>query len=70
MGLSALPGKLDQDEGQNYQVRISAFLLEEIEKFNRQIGEAVIAICKKPKRLTEGQARELVQKHLEVLSRA
>jgi pyruvate dehydrogenase phosphatase len=68
--LSALLDRLDPDKNQNYQTLISALLLEEIEKFDRQIGEAVITLCKKPKKLTEGQAQELVQKHSEVLSRA
>lgn len=68
--LSTLPDRLDPDKDQNYQTLIPALLLEEIEKFDRQIGEAVIALCKKPKKITEGQARELVQKHSEVLSRA
>ena len=68
--LSALPDRLDRDKDPNYRTLISTLLLEEIEKFDRQIGEAVIKLCKKPKKLTEGQARELVQKHSEVLSRA
>jgi pyruvate dehydrogenase phosphatase len=45
-------------------------LVEEIEKFDREIGEAVLALCKKPTKLTERQAQDLVQKHSEVLSRA
>ena len=53
-----------------YHERISALLLEEIETFDREIGEAVIALCKKPKKLTEGQARDIVEKHSEVLGRA
>jgi len=53
-----------------YHERISAVLLEEIETFDREIGGAVIALCKKPKKLNETQARDIVEKHSEVLGRA
>jgi pyruvate dehydrogenase phosphatase len=65
-----LPDRLDPNGDQGYQSRISALLLEEIEKFDREIGEAVLALCKKPMKLTERQAQNLVQKHSEVLGRA
>jgi pyruvate dehydrogenase phosphatase len=62
-----LPDSLND---QSYQARISTLLVEEIEKFDREIGEAVLALCEKPTKLTERQARDLVQNHSEVLSRA
>jgi pyruvate dehydrogenase phosphatase len=70
--LNPLPNRPDLNNDQDYQGRISTLLSEEIEKFDREIGEAVIALCnfKKPMKLTEAQARDLVQKHSEVLSRA
>jgi len=49
---------------------ISALLSEEIEKFDREIGKAVTALCKDPRKLTEAQARLLIEKHAETLSRA
>ena len=64
------PNRLDLNNDQDYRGRISTLLSEEIEKFDREIGEAVIALCKKPTKLTEAQARDLVRKHSEVLSRA
>ena len=57
-------------KNEGYQARISALLLEEIENFDKEIGEAVLALCKKPEKLTESQALDLVQKNSEVLSRA
>jgi pyruvate dehydrogenase phosphatase len=68
--LNPLPNRLDLKNDQDYRGRISTLLSEQIEKFDREIGEAVIALCKKPTKLTEAQARDLVQKHSEVLSRA
>ena len=61
---------LDPQNDQSYQESISALLRDEIEKFDKEIGEAVIALCKKPKKLSEAEARDLVEKHSEVLSRA
>ena len=45
-------------------------LLEEIETFYREISKAVIALCKKPNKLTKVQARDIVENHSEVLGRA
>ena len=45
-------------------------LREEIEKYDRSIGEAVKSICRKPHRLTEEAARTLIDEHLEIFQRA
>ena len=68
--LTSLQDGLDPNNNGGYQDRISRLLHDEIEKFDRGIGEAVLALCKKPKKLTEAQARDLIQAHSEVLSRA
>jgi pyruvate dehydrogenase phosphatase len=61
---------LDPNVKEQFQESISALLSDEIERFDREIGEAVTALCKDPRMLTEAQARLLVEKHAETLSRA
>ena len=46
----------------------SALLSEEIEKFDWEIGEAVTTLCKDPRKLSEANARLLIETHSEVLS--
>src|SRR5258708_38711626 len=55
---------------EQFQECILALLGEEIERFDREIGEAVTAICKDPRKLTEAKARLLIEKNVEILSRA
>ncbi|ETW76513.1 hypothetical protein HETIRDRAFT_389539 [Heterobasidion irregulare TC 32-1] len=64
-----LRGRLDRNNSGNGTL-VSMMLREEIEKFDRSIGEAVKSICPKPYRLTEDAARALIQEHMEVLQRA
>jgi hypothetical protein len=52
------------DKDQNYQARISALLLERTEKFDRQIGEAVIAICTKTREAHGGPGSRIGPKGL------
>ncbi|KIM75627.1 hypothetical protein PILCRDRAFT_13408 [Piloderma croceum F 1598] len=61
---------LDPNVKEQFQESISALLSEEIERFDREIGEAVTTLCKDPRKLMEAQARLLVEKHAETLSRA
>jgi hypothetical protein len=44
--------------------------LEEIEKFGKEIGEAVIALCKDPRKLIEARGRDLIRQHSEVFCNA
>jgi serine/threonine protein phosphatase PrpC len=67
--LNLLPDGFDPKGNHEYHARISA-LLNEIEKFDREIGEAVTALCKDPRKVTEANARLLIETHSEVLSRA
>ena len=64
-----LRGRLDRSNSGNGAL-VSMMLQEEIEKFDRSIGEALKSICRKPHRLTEDSARALIQEHMEVLQRA
>ena len=61
---------LDPNVKEQFQESISALLSEEIERFDREIGEAVTILCKDPRKLTGAQARLLIEKHAETLSRA
>jgi pyruvate dehydrogenase phosphatase len=61
---------LDTNFKEQFQESISALISEEIERFDREIGEAVTILCKDPRKLTEAQARLLIEKHAETLSRA
>jgi hypothetical protein len=65
-----LPDRLNLNNDQGYQMMISMLLVEEIKEFDREIVEAVLALCKKPMKLTETQAQDLVQNHSKVLSQA
>ena len=62
--------ELDPNVNEQYQANISALLGEEIERLDKEIGEAVTALCKDPRKLTEAQARLMIEKHREALSRA
>ena len=68
--LNLLPDGFDPKGNHEYHDRISALLSEEIEKFDRDIGEVVTALCKDPRKLTEANAQLLIETHSEVLGRA
>jgi pyruvate dehydrogenase phosphatase len=63
--LSLLSDRSDPKGNQEYHDRISALLSKEIEKFDREIGRAVTALCKDPRKpFTENctQIRKLTTK--------
>ncbi|KAI0671494.1 protein serine/threonine phosphatase 2C [Trametes maxima] len=65
-----LQGKLDRTNVHECKSMISELLRREIEDFDKALGDAVRQICPKPEELNEGQARELIQQHTDVLKRA
>jgi hypothetical protein len=69
-----LLGKFHPRNDQGFQGRISALLLEGIERFDGELGEGVKELCKKLHELTETKAGDLVEstqrfsvKHIMVL---
>jgi pyruvate dehydrogenase phosphatase len=68
--LNRLPDGLNPKGNHEYHDRVSALLSEEIEKFDREIGEAVTTLCKDLRKLSEANAQLLIKTHSEVLSRA
>lgn len=59
--------KLDRTNVHAVQAKFTAILKEQIELFDREIGETLQQICPAPENLTEEQARHLVEHHKEAI---
>lgn len=59
--------KLDRTNVHAVQAKFTAILKEQIELFDREIGETMQQICPKPENLTEEQARHLLEHHKEAI---
>ncbi len=62
--------KLDRTNIHEFGARFTTALKEHIERFDRDIGEALKDICPNPEDLTEADARELIARHMDVVVRA
>ncbi|KAI0635785.1 protein serine/threonine phosphatase 2C [Trametes polyzona] len=67
--IDSIGGRLNCDNVAGEQSRITGMLHHEILQFDKQLWEALYAICPSPWDLTEDQARALAQKHCDVLER-
>lgn len=62
--------KLDRTNIHEFGARFTAALKEHIENVDGEIGEALQEICPNPEDLTEADARELIERHMDVVVRA
>ncbi|KAI0671488.1 protein serine/threonine phosphatase 2C [Trametes maxima] len=62
--------RLDRDNIIEHETRVTSWLKREIEAFDNYLGNALQRICPSPWDLTEEQARELIEKHEDVIERA
>ncbi|KAL1949344.1 hypothetical protein VTO73DRAFT_8225 [Trametes versicolor] len=59
--------KLDRTNIHAVQAKFTAILKEQIEHFDREIGETLQQLCPTPEKLTEEQARHLIERHKEAI---
>ncbi|OJT15561.1 hypothetical protein TRAPUB_6536 [Trametes pubescens] len=63
-------GRLDRSNIATHQAQVSKLLKNEIEAFDKHLGDAVRQLCPRPEDLTEEQARRLIDRHKDILERA
>ncbi|KAI0649372.1 hypothetical protein C8Q79DRAFT_1065762, partial [Trametes meyenii] len=63
-------GRLGRRNLEDNAPKISTLFKSEIESFDQSIGDALRKICPRPWELSEEQARELIEKHEDVVERA
>ncbi|EIW57426.1 protein serine/threonine phosphatase 2C [Trametes versicolor FP-101664 SS1] len=68
--VQSIGGRLDRSNIATHQAQMTKLLKDEIEAFDKAIGDAVREICPRPEDLTEEQARRLIDKHKDILERA
>lgn len=68
--VQSIGGRLDRSNIATHQAQLTKLLKDEIEAFDKAIGDAVREICPRPEDLTEEQARRLIDKHKDILERA
>ncbi|OJT03704.1 hypothetical protein TRAPUB_5631 [Trametes pubescens] len=68
--IQSIGGRLDRSNIATHESHVTVLLKDEIEMLEKRIGTAVREVCPRPERLTEEQARRLIEEHHDILLRA